>query len=78
MQKDVPQMPNAKTAFFRFRELVDLLGLQLSNHQGLFAKLPRAAMADKLVDKAAAPFPTWEGCPGKPTDEQHITRVGSS
>ena len=72
MQKDVPQMPKEKNGMFvRFRELVDLLGLQLSSHRGLFVKLPRAAMADQLVDKAAAPFPTWEGCPGKPTDEHY-------
>ena len=71
MQKDVPQMPKVKKCIFWFRELVDLLGLQLSNHRGLFVKLPRAAMADQLVDKAAAPFPMWEGCPGKPTDEHY-------
>ena len=76
MQKDVPQMLKVKKReFFRFRELV---GLQLSNRRGSFAKLLRSAMADRLVDKAAAPFPTWEGCPGKPTDEHYITRVGSS
>ena len=70
-ERRAPNAEGKKRIFFRFRELVDLLGLQLSNRRGLFVKLPRAAMANELVDKAAAPFPTWEGCPGKPTDEHY-------